>query len=294
MKRQKQLSRVLSLVLTLSMILGMLPTAAFAVDPSENFDIIQYKGMGMARTTGGASWISRYEYAERENTLHNQFVNFNDNNTLVKLWYTIEKSQPVSLALYKLDKETPLIPQAVDEENSFLSIDMPYFFDIELEDLGASELEDFLDKSTGLIGYLKAFQITENVDNTNPSAMHINSVPITDERWEELVSIAADDMHSKNNSNWISTKEVYAFGFSGEKLVIPPAETTALAKTNLLKEEFGVSEAPTEVEEPVEAEEPAEVEEPAENEEPAEAEEPVETEEPAEAEIGRASCRERV
>ena len=178
MKRQKQLSRVLSLVLTLSMILGMLPTAAFAVDPSENFDIIQYKGMGMARTVGNASWLSRYEYSSSENTFQNEYVNFNNGNTLVKLWYTIEKSQPVSLALYKLNKDkeySTFFPVTVDEKNTFWGLNMPYFYDKTLPDLGASKPEPFLDEG-GLIGYLKGYRITENVDDTDEDAMMINRV----------------------------------------------------------------------------------------------------------------------
>ena len=58
MSRKKQLSRILSLVLSLSLVIGMLPATAFATASraidGEDTDIIQYKGMGMARTVGNA------------------------------------------------------------------------------------------------------------------------------------------------------------------------------------------------------------------------------------------------
>lgn len=67
MKRQKQLSRVLSLVLTLSMILGMLPTVAFAAQKGEVPGIIEYKAMTLVNLQGG-QWLSRYDYAQADNT----------------------------------------------------------------------------------------------------------------------------------------------------------------------------------------------------------------------------------
>lgn len=233
MSRKKQLSRILSLVLSLSLVIGMLPATAFATASraidGEDTDIIQYKGMGMARTVGNASWLSRYEYSSSENTFQNEYVNFNNGNTLVKLWYTIEKSQPVSLALYKLNKDkeySTFFPVTVDEKNTFWGLNMPYFYDKTLPDLGASKPEPFLDEG-GLIGYLKGYRITENVDDTDEDAMMINRVDLSDERWEQIITEASRDMENKTSANWVSFKDVYAFGFSGEKLVIPPATEEA-------------------------------------------------------------------
>lgn len=118
MKRQKQLSRVLSLVLTLSMILGMLPTVAFAAQKGEVPGIIEYKAMTLVNLQGG-QWLSRYDYAQADNTFYEDAaVNLNI-PSLLRIGFTIEKSQNVDLVLYKL-KESAVQKIENDDDHAHL------------------------------------------------------------------------------------------------------------------------------------------------------------------------------
>ena len=89
MSRKKQLSRILSLVLSLSMVIGMLPTTAWAAQKGEILDIIEYKSMTLVNLMGG-EWISRYDYARADNTFYEDAaVNLNV-PSLLRIGFTIE------------------------------------------------------------------------------------------------------------------------------------------------------------------------------------------------------------
>ena len=148
MKRQKRLSRAISILLTLALILGLLPAQALALGSyGEPPETVAFKVMRMdgVRT---ATPISKYLYGTKEN----QFLrstDLNQSGSWVQLTYVIEKSQPVSLELYKL-------------KDGF-SLSDPLILDYAP---GPDELEEFLGDR---IGYLHGIRVTDNVVPLTPS-----------------------------------------------------------------------------------------------------------------------------
>lgn len=77
MRHQKPLTRIISVILTLAMLCGLVPTMALAAHEHEALDIIEYKAMTLVNMQGG-EWISRYAYAASDNTFYeNADVNLN-------------------------------------------------------------------------------------------------------------------------------------------------------------------------------------------------------------------------
>lgn len=213
MKRQKQLSRVLSLVLTLSMILGMLPTVAFAAQKGEVPGIIEYKAMTLVNLQGG-QWLSRYDYAQADNTFYEDAaVNLNI-PSLLRIGFTIEKSQNVDLVLYKL-KESAV--QKIENDDDHAHLD--YYFDPEAPDFGASVPEEFLGEK---IGYINGIHITDNIVDPDEDAEFVEYNRLTDEEWDEIIWEALRGERPAQ-----SMRNIYAFGFKGEKLILPAAAAEA-------------------------------------------------------------------
>ena len=113
MKAKTKCRQVLSLILTLALLLGMLPTTVFAApgDGGEDENIIKHKAMTLESIT--ETKVSDYQYSSTVNTFFSD-ININgyeDENGVTHgyswtlLTYTIEKSQPVDLMLYKLDDD---------------------------------------------------------------------------------------------------------------------------------------------------------------------------------------------
>lgn len=106
MKRQKRLSRVVSILLTLALVVSLLPTQALALGSyGEPPDQVAFKVMRMdgVRTVKP---ISKYLYGTKVNDLYRP-VDLNYSGSWVQLTYVIAKSQPVSLELYKLNNKQP-------------------------------------------------------------------------------------------------------------------------------------------------------------------------------------------
>ena len=164
MKRQKQFSRVLSLVLTLSLVIGMLPASALAAQlrpygiDGENVARTQYKGMTLTDLSTGYP-IARYDYNSAINRFY-QGINMNEGNdggiSRVLLSYTIEKSQYVDLKLYKLKPGTMYL-SAPDPMNG----DTYHEALLEPDPDSATAKEPFLDGE--LLGYIHGVRLTNNV-----------------------------------------------------------------------------------------------------------------------------------
>ena len=106
MKRQKRLSRVVSILLTLALVVSLLPTQALALGSyGEPPDQVAFKVMRMdgVRTVKP---ISKYLYGTKENQFFRS-TDLNYSGSWVQLTYVIEKSQQVSLELYKLEGTPP-------------------------------------------------------------------------------------------------------------------------------------------------------------------------------------------
>ena len=59
MRHQKPLTRIISVLLTLAILCGLIPTTALAAHEHEALDIIEYKAMTLVNMQGG-EWISRF------------------------------------------------------------------------------------------------------------------------------------------------------------------------------------------------------------------------------------------
>lgn len=147
MKARKRFSRVVASTLTLALLLGMLPMAAFAADPDYAPTVAELKNMTMENVLN-AEEISLYSNGEMTNYFY-RGINLS-NNALVKVGYTLEQSQPASLALYKMAEgdewtgdEVELVPGDTTDPEPFLA--------------------DF-------VGYLYGTRVLDNIDTPPTSA----------------------------------------------------------------------------------------------------------------------------
>ena len=85
MKARKRFSRVVASTLTLALLLGMLPMAAFAADPDYAPTVAELKNMTMENVLN-AEEISLYSNGEMTNYFY-RGINLS-NNALVKVGYT--------------------------------------------------------------------------------------------------------------------------------------------------------------------------------------------------------------
>lgn len=208
--------RFLPILLTLVMLLELLPLnvfAAFRAPGSDIASIVAYKGMTMSVMTSG-SQISRYENLSAENTFYQGF-NLNNEDTWVKLAYTIEKSQPVSLKLYRLK------PSAVEEGDGeqYGHAELKYFYDLAMPDYGADTPEEFLDGD--LIGYINGVHILDNIENPDESAPKVEPHPLSDDDWLEIIYNTHYNKYQKK-----PIIDEYSYGFQGEKLEVEPEEVS--------------------------------------------------------------------
>ncbi len=302
MKSAKTTKRTISLLLVLTMLLGMLPTTAFATEADNAPDVLEYKGMSMVNQAGG-QWVSRYEFNTSTNIFHPFPVSFAPGRTLTKIAYTIEKGQSVSFELYRYNG-----PLDHHEEggSTWDSATMEYSTELvdPENDPYTTKLEKFLGER---IGYLSGVVVRDNIELThNPPDVDPEAKPkeITDEQWRDIVLDAwnGGDIQGKT-----SLADVYAYGWQGQKLRLDPPAGASLSlmvageepvasstettdsNTYIISDDVKVKpvvedEAPAETEAPAESEAPVESEAPAETEAPAESEAPAETEAPAESE----------
>ena len=197
MKRQKRLSRVISLLLTLALVVGLLPTQALALGSyGEPPDQVAFKVMRMdgVRTVKP---ISKYLYGTKVNDLYRP-VDLNYSGSWIQLTYVIARSQPVSLELYKLNSDFP--------------ISNPLILDYAQN---ADEMEEFLGDR---IGYLHGIRVTDNVVPLEPGGDIYTDPQVG---WRDIdrdtwVSILNDAI-LKHTRPAETMKDIYAFGYQGEQ-----------------------------------------------------------------------------
>ena len=247
MEHQKPITRIISVFLTMAMLCGLVPTAALAANEYEIPNIIEYKAMTLVDLQGG-KWVSRYQYAKSENTFFGD-VNLNV-PSLLRIGFTIEKSQYISLALYKLD------PSVVEHTGEDDHATLEYKFNPDAEDFGASEPEDFLADNGNMIGYICGTRVTDNIVNPSTTAEQVDYQRISDDEWRSIVESAVDEDGLINHE---TLNNMYAYGFKGEKLPPPPPppETEAASLMSMDEDIVPVSDeqaldADMEMGEPVE------------------------------------------
>ena len=190
MKARKRFSRVVASTLTLALLLGMLPMAAFAADPDYAPTVAELKNMTMENVLN-AEEISLYSNGEMTNYFY-RGINLS-NNALVKVGYTLEQSQPVSLALYKMAEgdewtgdEVELVPGDTTDPEPFLA--------------------DF-------VGYLYGPRVLDNIDNPDEEAEEVTGHQLSREDWMYIISETATGMRPQK-----AIIGDYAYGFAGKKL----------------------------------------------------------------------------
>lgn len=266
MKVHKLKTRIISWVLTLSMILTLLPVSALAaegaVDQPGNAD---FKIMGLYALRDNGRRVSYFSYETRENTfLTNANISYPE--SWFKLIHVIEKSQPITLELYEI-KDDP----AYQDVNM---IHMPYLPTDTADGFGKLQGEEFLGNR---LGVLVGVPVQENIVPLNEgedifTAPKVGYQPIEEDTW---LNIIYETISGERKPQLL--ENFYSFGYEGNRLEILDAEKDAPLLEEPPIEEPPVKEPPIEeppVEEPPVEEPP--VEEPPVEEPPVE-EPPVET-----------------
>ena len=257
MKCQKRLSRVISMLLTFALVLGLLPTHALALGSyGEPPNSVAFKVMRMdgVRTV---SPVSKYLYGTKENQFYRS-IDLSRSGSWVQLTYVIEKSQPVSLELYKLNGAPPA--------------EGPMILDYAPD---ADMVEEFLGDR---IGYLHGVRVTDNVVPLTPDG-DIDTDPqvgwndIDPDTWLNIIyeSIIQTARPAE------TMKDIYAFGYQGERLAgldaaqanetgddeqkadeVAPEENDQPAGESRSSEDFPVEDLPPEAGQPADDDQSAE------------------------------------
>ena len=283
MKARKRFSRIVASTLTMAILLGLLPVSALAAS-DRALDITDYKAMRLENLAAGD--VAQYVY-DGENNKFYAPVDLSNANTWMRLSYTIEKSQPITLSLYELNEDGCSIEYPTPgSENYYAQVELAY--DRENADMP----EPFIGTRLGTIAGIR---VTDNiVEAADPNVEDLETVTwqnISHDQWMDIIGNAVE----LPDSDYDVISNDYAFGFEGQKLIIPE-ETPADVPTEEATEEPAPvptgepseepapvpTEEPTEEPAPVPTEEPSEEPTPAPTEEPSEEPAPAPTEEPSE------------
>ena len=250
MKVHKLKTRIISWVLTLSMILTLLPVSALAaegaVDQPGNAD---FKIMGLYALRDNGRRVSYFSYETRENTfLTNANISYPE--SWFKLIHVIEKSQPITLELYEI-KDDP----AYQDVNM---IHMPYLPTDTADGFGKLQGEEFLGNR---LGVLVGVPVQENIVPLNEgedifTAPKVGYQPIEEDTW---LNIIYETISGERKPQLL--ENFYSFGYEGNRLEILDAEKDAPLLEEPPIEEPPVKEPPIEeppVEEPPVEEPPVE------------------------------------
>ena len=275
MKVRKRFSRIVASTLTLAILLGLLPTSALAA-MAGGLNAIDYKAMRLENLAAGD--VAKYVYDGETNKFY-ATVDLSNANTWMRLSYTIEKSQPITLSLYELNEDGCSVEYPTPgSENYYAQVELAY----DRED--ADVPEPFLGAR---LGTTAGVRVTDNiVEAADPNVEDLETVTwqnISHDQWMEIIGNAVE----LSASDYDVISNDYAFGFEGQKLIIPE-EISDDVPTEKTTEELSEEPAPVPTEEPSEEPAPVPTEEPSEEpapvltEELAEEPAPVPTEEPSE------------
>lgn len=214
MKRSNRFKRGIALILTTAFLIGLFPTAALA---AEELDLIKFKAMQMVNLFSNAP-VSTYEYETKKNTFQtgldlSHFTNekgLDEGKSWVKLIYTIEKSQKVSLELYQLE---PVTTELDEKKREYCELD----YDAD------GNPEPFLGR---FVGYIYGTNITDHVKKlpeyegaSLEDAPRVDSNPLSKENWNQIIYSTVQGKRSP-----VPMIDQYVFGFNGEKLNLGTAE----------------------------------------------------------------------
>lgn len=123
MKARKRFSRIVASTLTLAILLGLLPTSALAA-MAGGLNAIDYKAMRLENLAAGD--IAKYVYDDENNKFYAP-VDLSNANTWMRLSYTIEKSQPITLSLYELNEDGCSVEYPTPgSENYYAQVELAY------------------------------------------------------------------------------------------------------------------------------------------------------------------------
>ena len=234
MKVRKQFTRIVALILTIAILLGLLPASALAAS-APDLDIIDYKAMRLENLSSGD--IAKYAYDGETNKFYSP-VDLSRDGTWMRLSYTIEKSQPVTLSLYELNEEGCSIEYVTPgSENYYAQVELAY------DRENADVLEPFIGKRLGTIAGIR---VTNNiVEANNPNVKDLETVTwqnISHDQWMEIIGDAVEI----SESDYDIIANDYAFGFEGQKLIIPEGSYATTPTEELTEEPVSdAAEEPT-------------------------------------------------
>ena len=181
MKVRKLEKRIISWVLTLSMILTLLPVSALAAEVTNRQPVnADFKIMGLYALRDNGRRVSYFSYETRE-TEFLTGANISYPESWFKLVHVIEKSQPVTLELYEINDD----PAYLDTDRIF----MPYLPTDTADGFGKLQGEEFLGER---LGVLVGVPVQENIVPLNEgddifTAPKVGYEPIEEDEWLNII-----------------------------------------------------------------------------------------------------------
>lgn len=205
MKVRQYAVKTLALVLTLSMLLGLLPISALAAVPGAGMDSAgAYKNMNL-HSAANHRPISTYTYADSTNYFNTGAAIDPANPGGLEwmlLWFAIEKNQPATLELYEYSGGTEL--------SNVLEPNMD------------ESLEPFLNQDAGKIGNLNVYRVTDDI---LPREAPANQKVSPDPEFDRLNLDYFMDRYV-NGHTPAAMIDVPIYGHEGKPLI--PAEVAAM------------------------------------------------------------------
>lgn len=212
------------MLLTLTLLLGMLPAAAFASGTQVLPKDADYKGFSM-EDMSNHQWVPYDKYSDQE-TLFFAPVYLSKGQGWTKLTFTIELSQYVSLELYKITDEhlAELEPKVGNNKQIYHVLPLAYQ-EAETENPSFDDLkEDFFGER---MGYLHGVSIQDQVKpgEDEPEGVSredaLNIVPSDSVlEWKDILR----DVTAPDYPNKVTADNLYAFGFTGKKYIPPESD----------------------------------------------------------------------
>lgn len=233
MKVRKLEKRIISWVLTLSMILTLLPVSALAAEVTNRQPVnADFKIMGLYALRDNGRRVSYFSYETRE-TEFLTGANISYPESWFKLVHVIEKSQPVTLELYEINDD----PAYLDTDRIF----MPYLPTDTADGFGKLQGEEFLGER---LGVLVGVPVQENIVPLNEgddifTAPKVGYEPIEEDEW---LNIIYDTISGERKPQLL--QNFYSFGYEGNRLEILDADKDAPVLDEPPTEEPPIEEPP--------------------------------------------------
>lgn len=197
------------MLLTLSMLLTFLPTAALAADEDDTVErptSAEFKIMALYALRDNGRRVSFYAHESWENAFLTK-ANMTYPDSWFKLIYVIERSQPVTLELYEMKDEPAYMDSNI--------VSMRYAEEDEADGHGKLQSEEFLGRR---LGVLVGVPVQENVVPLQDgddiyTAEKVGYSPIDEDQW---LNIIFETIRGERKPEVL--EDVYAFGYEGNRL----------------------------------------------------------------------------